>query len=131
MSNNTVICQYCGAKALLVTGDKIYNNYPEAVTKYFWRCPNDKCDAHVGAHHTSMKPIGPLANRWLRSLRIQTHKAFDPLWQSKFMTRSEAYQWLTEKMQLSSDECHIAKFGPTDCTTAILHIQEFKQKKRL
>ena len=57
----------------------------------------EPCNAYVGCHKNSRKPLGTLANKELRELRIRTHEIFDPLWKSGKMTRSEAYKMLEVK----------------------------------
>ena len=125
-------CPYCSKKANLVTGDVIYgdSNY-KAINRYYYRCPDDKCDAHVSAHSVTMEPNGPLANRALRSLRMQVHKTFDPIWSSGHMTRTKAYIWLAKKMNMPRVDCHIAKFDADLCHKAKVICVGLKFKLRL
>lgn len=37
------------------------------------------------------------------------HRAFDPIWQTGRMTRSEAYAWLSRRMGMGMEQCHIAR----------------------
>jgi hypothetical protein len=45
------------------------------------------CDAWVGVHKGTNKPLGRLANRELRDWKKKAHAAFDPLWQEKLRRR--------------------------------------------
>jgi hypothetical protein len=59
-------------------------------------------------------PGSPLAKA-----RCEAHSAFDPLWQSGDMSRSEAYKWLSQQLKLSRDECHIAMFDDATCRRVV------------
>jgi len=116
MSKN-VYCHYCGKAAILLMGSDLYPNHPETFKKYYWKCPGN-CDAHVSAHHVTFEANGPLANRKLRLLRVKTHEFFDSLWKEGKMTRREAYIWLAKAMDMTRQDCHIAKFSTEDCALA-------------
>lgn len=49
----------------------------------------------------------PLASRETHRARKEAHDAFDPLWKSKRVTRSKAYELLAAELGLSSAECHM------------------------
>lgn len=53
--------------------------------------------------------------RELSARRIMAHQAFDPIWQSGEMTRSEAYQWLAKEMGLSPERCHMEQMDVAQC----------------
>jgi hypothetical protein len=112
-----VICPYCGEKAKWVSGRTVYPNLPEFATNTFYYCA--PCKAHVGCHKGTPRPLGTLANAELRSRRIKTHMAFDPVWQSGDMTRTEAYKWLSEKLGIQPCECHIGMFDLDRCNKTI------------
>lgn len=50
----------------------------------------------------------PLVSPETHAARSRAHAVFDPLWQSRLMTRKEAYKRLAEKMGMSRRKCHIA-----------------------
>lgn len=127
MSTN-VNCDYCGKPAALVTGADLHPHLPHLAGRYFWRCAG--CDAHVGCHPRSKKhkrngwePLGRLANPALRRLKIAAHAALDPLWKSpeaaRKMSRSDAYAWLAEAMQLTPEQTHIGMFDETQCQRVV------------
>lgn len=81
----TLNCPYCKDIATLRSSKEVYggrdfgnmficNNYPS-------------CDAYVGVHLGSNKPLGRLANAELRSWKKRAHAHFDPLWQKKLSNR--------------------------------------------
>ena len=107
---NKIICPYCEQSALLMTSEEYYGQ-DYGTNLYVCR----PCDARVGTHKNSTKPLGTLANSKLRDLRMKCHGSFDRIWKSKEMTRSKAYRWLQQQMGLSSQEAHIGMFNEQQC----------------
>jgi endogenous inhibitor of DNA gyrase (YacG/DUF329 family) len=104
-----VYCPYCGKPALSVTGEKVYPHRKDLWKKQFFLC--SPCEAYVGCHEQSGKPLGRLANAELRRAKKDAHSAFDPSWQSCSVTRTEAYAWLAEAMHLQKHQCHIGELA--------------------
>ena len=98
-------CPYCEGEATLETGKVIYPHRPDLSTLKFWACI--PCKAWVGCFKGTSKTMGRLANAYTRTLKSKAHAAFDPIWQSGYMTRSEAYVWLQKLTGLTADECHM------------------------
>jgi len=70
-------CPYCKKEAEWVENKKIYGkNYGRSFMVYFCRA----CDAYVGCHNNTRKPLGTMADRDTREWRKKAHAAFDPLW---------------------------------------------------
>lgn len=92
---------------------------------YWYKC-ND-CNASVGCHPGTQKPLGTTAKPELRALRQEAHKWFDATWQMKMKqddcsqkeARSAGYKWLQEQMNLPAAECHIGKFNEAQCKQVI------------
>jgi hypothetical protein len=119
-SDRTVICDYCGKEADYVTGFVIYRSRHDLHHKHFWFCK--PCEAYVGCHGESDKPLGRLAKADLRSAKILAHASFDRLWRGdlpRFSSRSAAYAWLGMKLGKSKDECHIGMFDLATCNTVV------------
>lgn len=72
LAEDTVTCPYCILKAELVRGYKIYPRIPGLHNKWYYSCPN--CDAYVGCHPKTKRPLGTPANAELRTLRSEVHK---------------------------------------------------------
>lgn len=52
----------------------------------------------------------------LRQARGEAHRLFDQLWKGGgYMTRTQAYAWLQNKMGLSPHDTHIAQFNHEQC----------------
>ena len=116
MTDKKIFCDYCGKEAVLVGGVEIYPHRKDLYHRKFWMCKD--CDAYVGTHKNGV-PLGRLANSELRAEKIKTHAAFDKLWKKGKQTRSEAYIWLAEKLEISSKQCHIGIFDVDMCKKVI------------
>lgn len=115
--NREVNCDYCGEPAELVTGREVYPHRPDLYKKQIWRCK--PCEAYVGCYGGSDKPMGRLANEMLREMKMAAHKIFDRKWKVGHMTRSEAYAWLSEKLGVPIEKCHIGMFDVDDCKRVV------------
>ena len=114
-------CPYCLKAAELVTGETVYPHRQDLYEKKFYYCGD--CNAWVGCHQGSDKPLGRIANAELRSKKIQAHAAFDPLWRegdSKlFKTRKKAYSWLADVLGIEVRRCHIGWFDEKRCDEVV------------
>lgn len=113
-------CPYCGEAAQLVTGKAIYPHRPDLYQLRFWQC--EPCDAYVGCHKPNARmgfdgtqPLGRLANAELRKAKSLAHEAFDPLWQDGYMSRKQAYAWLSYQLAIDTKDCHIGEFDVVRC----------------
>lgn len=111
-------CPYCGSSVSLVENKAIYGanfgNWPWA-----YRCDRDGCDSYVGTHPHTKIPLGTMANKETREARKAAHAAFDPLWKGTHWTRSKAYHWLSQKLQIKVRDCHIAMFDVETCKRVV------------
>lgn len=88
-----MICRYCGGAVHLVPAAKVYG--PAAAKRLglerekFYQCQN--CNARVGCHKGSTRPLGNLANEALRMKRMETHQIFDSFWKERGMSRTQGY----------------------------------------
>lgn len=115
-----VFCPYCGRRAEYVDSKVIYGrSYGMA---YLCR----PCNAYVGVHDGTDKPMGSLADAELREWRKAAHATFDPLWKYGTFTRrrNKAYEWLSGKMGLPKEKTHIAMFDVSQCKDVINIINE-------
>jgi len=108
-----IICPYCEKPAELVTGETVYPHRTDLYWKKFYVCT--PCDARVGCHIKTDKPLGRLANAELRAAKMKAHKLFDPMWRRGGMTRNEAYAWLSKRLEIDPYDCHIGMFGLELC----------------
>jgi len=122
----TPICPYCGNFSSKVTGKEIYPHRPDLFHKAFYQCA--PCDAYVGCHPGTDKPLGRLADAELRRWKSIAHAAFDPIWKARFERKRQVdqkyrkhharggrYKRLAELLGIPSKECHIGIFDVTLC----------------
>jgi hypothetical protein len=120
-----VICPYCDQPAWLVPGIVIYPRRPDLAHKQFWRCK--PCDAWVGCHPGTERPLGRLANAELRAAKQAAHAAFDPMWKAKMRrdgcskgrARGAGYKWLAEQLGIEKKRCHIGMFDVDHCRRVV------------
>lgn len=113
-----VECDYCGELAKPKRGNFIYPGRPDLACLNFYYCDNGHDPAYVGCHKGTMQPLGRLATAELRAAKCGAHNHFDPLWRDNYMSRSEAYAWLREAMNMTPKDCHIGKFDIPTCHKA-------------
>ncbi|MGV7078443.1 zinc-finger-containing protein [Testudinibacter sp. P80/BLE/0925] len=109
----TPLCPYCGKFSAKVTGKKVYPHRKDLYGKTFYLC--EPCNAYVGCHPNTDKPLGRLADEQLRTEKKKAHSAFDPIWRKGFMKRVEAYAWLSETLGIPKSETHIGMFDVDMC----------------
>jgi len=107
------ICPYCKQKPEYIDSIAIYG------TSYGMVYYCKKCDAYCGVHKGTDISLGRLANKELREWKRKAHDAFDPLYKSNYMTRHEAYSWLSQKLNLPRDYTHIGMFGVDTCKKVV------------
>lgn len=117
MSEKAIVCDYCMKPAVLASGAKIYPHRPDLARKWFYQC--EPCDAYVGCHPSSTRPLGRLANPVLRSAKRRAHAAFDPLWKNRHLSRTSAYRLLSELMNLKPADTHIGMFNEEQCQKVV------------
>lgn len=117
----TMLCDYCQQPAQLVSGEAIYPHRPDLHHLRFWQCV--PCDAWVGCHKGTERPLGRLANVELRTAKIAAHVAFDQLWKrttpAGSFSRTGAYKWLAEQMGIEVEQCHIGMFDAQQCQRVV------------
>ncbi len=116
------ICPYCGGKPEFVESDAVYSRSYGMI----WLCR--PCEAWVGVHKESGQPLGRLADQSLRERKREAHHYFDNLWRRKMLkykiskgaARSRAYSWLSERLRIHPDQCHIGMMDDTECLAVIM-----------
>lgn len=124
----TVVCDYCGKVAPLVTGREVYPHRPDLYYKKFYQCR--PCDAMVGVHEGTTNPLGRLANKELRMAKMEAHSAFDPMWKSGTYKRGQLYGWLANQLGIEKKDCHIGMFDEDMCRRVVEVCKTSKPEKR-
>jgi hypothetical protein len=65
----------------------------------------------------------------LARARSKAHREFDVIWKMGFMTRTEAYIWLADKMGLPAHNCHMGMFNEGQCERVVEVVQAFWKTK--
>ena len=119
-------CPYCGGPVVHRTGADIYPHRPDLHRGHYWACGS--CDARVGCHPGTALPLGRLADRRLRRLRMRAHQEFDKIWKFGRTTRPEAYIWLRRFLCLRKDDAHIGMFDEATCLKLLRACREKQYK---
>ncbi|MFK8398147.1 zinc-finger-containing protein [Pseudomonas sp. BGr12] len=110
------VCK-CGGQVTLMNNSAIYGreygDWP-----YVYACTATGCGRYVGLHPDTDLPLGTLADKPLRDARNRCKKPFERIWRDKLMKRTQAYTWLADQLQLSTDECHFGLFDVPTCERA-------------
>lgn len=108
-------CPYCNrAVTFIASSAHIYNGRDFGPV---WECA--PCKAWVGCHKGTRLALGTPANAELRTARSAVHSAFDPIWKEGDMSRSRAYAWLANRLEIPVEDCHIGQFDLDMCQRAI------------
>lgn len=105
-------CPHCKEPLRLLRSERY--RYPSGRLRLYWQCA--KCPtSNVGAHPDG-QPFGfPAPDQETKLARIEAHESASALMKLRSWNNGGFYMWLREKMNLSEDACHIAKFGIADC----------------
>ena len=75
------ICRYCGGPVRLVPAELVFGASTERLgllNEMLYQCQN--CNARVGCHKGTTRPLGDVANEMLRLKRMETRRVFDETW---------------------------------------------------
>ena len=118
------ICPYCGKPTEYVDSAEIYGKSYGMI--YLCR----DCRAYVGVHQGTNNALGRLANEELRRLKKKAHLYFDKIWKVDYMSRREAYTWLSEQLKLPIEYTHIGMFSEKTCKDVIYLSKQFLNDSR-
>lgn len=112
------VCPYCGGKVECVNNSSIYRGREYGEWPWVYMCENK--DAYVGLHPFTNIPLGTLADKKLRKLRINAKYAFfKNMLRSGVKTRKEAYPILAKALNIPEGEAHFGWFGVDECKKVI------------
>lgn len=121
-------CPFCGGRVVFRSAEGIYQDNRKNVMLYI--CSHyPECDSYVRADPVTGKPIGTMADRTLRELRKEAHRCFDTIYKKGYMTKAEAYMWLSQKLSLPLSETHIGLFGNYYCEVVIRESNQFMENR--
>lgn len=108
------ICQYCRQSTELVSAAEVYMYCTEG---FVLLCRD--CWAYVGVQPDNKTGLGTVADKDLRLARNKAHLEFDKLYKQGYLTKSSAYEWLSDTIKIPRQFCHIAMFSINTCEEAI------------
>lgn len=116
-------CPYCQKEAVWTENKAIYGrNYGMSYMCYLCK----PCNAYVGCHENSRRPLGTMANAELREWRKKTHAILDPIWKNKKMSRGQVYTMLQDHF---GKEIHVGASDVEQCKAIINFLSIGKPKK--
>ena len=125
------ICRYCGGVVRLAPAAEVYGAAAARrlgiEREKFYQCQN--CNARVGCHKGTTRPLGNLANETLRLKRKETHQIFDSFWRERGMPRTQGYHWMAKKLRLSEPLAHIGGFEMDRCQMRIDRCEKERNKE--
>lgn len=89
-----------------------------------------ECDAYVRVHTGTNIPVGSMANHELRTLRRTAHHYFDQLYESGYMSKQDAYQWLADLIMAPLSEAHIGYLGEYYCKQVIEESRKLLERQK-
>ena len=105
-NRSSMRCPYCGSPVIYRSADGIYRDNSRGTMLYV--CSHyPECDAYVRVHTGTNIPVGSMANHELRTLRRTAHHYFDQLYESGYMSKQDAYQWLADLIMAPLSEAHV------------------------
>ena len=129
VTRSVMYCPYCGSRTELRSADGIYHDNRDKTMLYV--CKNyPRCDTYVRVIPGTTQPIGSLANGHLRAMRTEAHRNFNQLYMKGIMTKSEAYQWLSDIIGLPMSKTHIGDMGEYYCELVIQESQKLLQAQK-
>lgn len=118
IDNGAPRCPYCGSHTILRSADGIY--YENSRKEMLYVCKNyPACDSYVRVQKGTTIPLGTVANRELRELRAEAHRQFDKLYKRGYMSKHDAYQWLSGVLDVPAKNAHIAQLSVLSCNVVI------------
>lgn len=118
-----MICPYCQKPAVWTENKAVYGkNYGRSFM--MWWC--QPCDARVGCHNNTRKPLGSLANAETREWRKKAHALFDPLWKGGQMSRDKAYRLLSGAFHR---KMHIGESDSETCKAIVVFLESRNDTK--
>lgn len=110
-------CPCCGSGDIqFARHETIYNGRTFGDWPWVLLCTG--CGAYVGLHPFTPIPLGTLAGPRLREFRQRCKAEFEPIYQERLLSRTEAYRRLASALGIPMSQCHFAMFDAETCERA-------------
>ena len=128
-NRSSMRCPYCGSPVIYRSADGIYRDNSRGTMLYV--CSNyQECDAYVHVNTGTYIPVGSMANHELRTLRRTAHHYFDQLYESGYMSKQDAYQWLADLIMAPLSEALIGYLGEYYCKQVIEESRKLLERQK-
>ena len=119
------VCETCGGEVLLKWNNAVFE-LPKP-TGAIYVCENfPECKSYTTCHVGTTEPIHTVTELPIREHRMKAHESFDWVWKSGTMKRNEAYLWLSIRLNIPQNICHIGRFDEEMCKKVIQITTELK-----
>jgi hypothetical protein len=116
-------CVECDRKVrpIKIHGSTAYPHRPDLSHLKFYQCTD--CMNFVGTHKGTWRPLGVIANKELKSLRIEIHGIIDQLWRDGSRTRNSIYKAISTFL---GEEYHTGKIASVDVGKEVIEFCKTK-----
>lgn len=119
------ICPFCGRSVKRVHSSQVFYNNNGNNDGFYYVCSGwPICSAYTKEDPILKKPTSTMADKKTRLKRQEAHYWFDQLHKGYGMTKSEAYEWLADELQIRRANCHIGLFDIKMCNKVISVVKE-------
>lgn len=122
-------CDSCKSKNIVFINNAEIYEEPRGDYPFIWFCYD--CRANVACHEGTSNPMGFMATKNKRRLRHELHLVFDQLWQKGYMPRRDAYDWLSDELEIERDKCHVAMFSYRELKRSIYLVERKLKELKL
>lgn len=125
---NAERCPYCNSTTRVATQKEVYGkSYSDRSLIACTRYP--QCDSFVGTHKDGTS-LGRLGDKALRQAKKDAHHHFDKIWHQGYISRTDAYEWLSDELDIPEEYTHIGMFSIKTCKRVVeLSIDKLKTLK--
>lgn len=118
-----VTCPYCGGKGHLAPRSKVSRKAKPEQMVYVCDNFDEGCETYVSAHRGDNLPMGTMATKETRSLRVDVHCLIDKLWKSGLEGRRQVYNRLGKFLNVNN--FHVANLDSEQCKMVLNHSEFF------
>lgn len=122
------ICPNCGSTVKLINNSEIYRK-EMGKWPFAYKCNGLVCKSYVGIHPNTDIPLGTLADEKTRRSRSAAKAAFQPLWEKDGLNKDAAYAWLTGKMGIQHEHCHVGWMNFEQCNQVVEICKKYREIK--
>lgn len=115
-----MICPFCDQPARWCENKEIYGrNYGKSYM--VWLCK--PCDAYVGCHCNTKRPLGTIANAETRKWRKKVHAELDPIWRNHHNPKGRRARLYERLSKHFGYEYHTGESDVAACKKALAFIR--------